>query len=188
MSKEDRKVVKLTDNKFLNVFEVYDPDNHVRGYQFTERRGKDSVAFICYDTRKKQFILNCEFTPPVGCFHKRAFGGSLDKPELEPWQIVKAEVEEEAGYRVGKDDIQYVGKCFVSTQMNQECFLYLVLVDDSIKTDRKPENKVEAMAQLRWMSTHDILSGDDWKSIAILMKAVDKRILKVVSEDITFSL
>lgn len=188
MSKEDCKVVKTTDNKFLNIFEVYDPDNHCKGYQFAERRGRDSIAFICYDTKEKRFLINCEFTPPNGQYMERAFGGSLDKEGKEHIDIVIEEVEEEAGYKVNKTDVKYVGHCFVSTQMNQQCFLFLVFVDDSMKTERKPENKMEANAQPRWTNTHGILSNDDWKAISILMKAVDKGILKVVSDDISIRL
>ena len=180
-----RVVVKLTDNKFLNIYEAIDPDHHCKGYQFAERRGIDSVAFICYDTNTKRFLLNCEFTPPTGRFNERAFGGSLDKAGKEHIDIVIEEVEEEAGYKVNKEDVKYVGNCFVSTQMNQTCFLYLVFVNDSMKTERKPENLVESLATLHWTNLHGILSNDDWKAISIVMKAVDKRILKVVSDDIS---
>ena len=185
MSQNNREIKKMTDNKFLNIYEVTDLEHHCKGYQYSERRGQDSVAFICYDRKRQQFLLNCEFTPPVGYFHDRAFGGSLDKEGKKHAEIVMEEVEEEAGYKVEEDCIKYVGNCFVSTQMNQTCYLYLVIVEDSQKVERKPQCAVEALASLRWVNTHSILSGDDWKSISILMKAVDKRILKVVTDDIT---
>ena len=54
-----RIIKNLTDNKFLNLKEVVDPDNNVKGYQFAERLGTDSVAFICWDIDgSEQFLLN----------------------------------------------------------------------------------------------------------------------------------
>ena len=44
-----RIVKKMTDNKFINLYEIQDPSKHVKGFQFAERLGKDSVAFICHD-------------------------------------------------------------------------------------------------------------------------------------------
>ena len=181
----NRVVNEITDNKFVNLYEVTDPDNHCRGYQFAERRGVDSVAFICYDKKTKMFLINCEFTPPTGYFMERAFGGSLDKDGKEPIDIVMEEVEEEAGYKVSKEDIEYVGKCFVSTQMNQTCFLYLVFVSDEQKTERKPENGMEKMATPIWRNNNWIFEGQDWKAISIIMKAVNQGFLKVVSDGIS---
>ena len=170
MSKEDRKVVQTTNNKFLNILEVADPDHHCKCYQFAERRGTDSIAFICYDKSTKRFLLNCEFTPPNGQFMERAFGGSLDKDGKDHIQIVMEEVEEEAGYKVSGDDIKYVGHCFVSTQMNQQCYLFLVFVDDSKKVERKPENLIESLATPTWRDEQQIINGDDWKAITIIIK------------------
>jgi len=171
-----REVEKITDNRFVNIFEVYDPDNHCKGYQFAERRGVDSVAFILYNRDSKKFIINKEFTPPTGTFMQRAFGGSLDKKGKEPIDIVIEEVEEEAGYSVTYYDIYYLGKCFVSTQMNQFCLLYIVFVNDSKKVERKPENEMEASALPVYCSSNDIFEGEDWKAITILSKAINQKL------------
>ena len=56
-----RRVNQLTDNKFVNLFEVYDPEHHVKGFQFAERRGVDSVAFVCYDEGPEQILLGWSF-------------------------------------------------------------------------------------------------------------------------------
>lgn len=181
----NRVVNKITDNKFVNLYEVIDPDNHCRGYQFAERRGVDSVAFICYDKKTKMFLINYEFTPPTGFFMERAFGGSLDKVGKDPTDIVIEEVEEEAGYKVSKEDIKYVGKCFVSTQMNQTCFLFLVFISDEQKTERKPENGMEKMAETKFTTERHIIFGDDWKAITIIMKAINQGLLKVVVDGIS---
>lgn len=165
-----RIVKQLTKNKFLNLKEVNDEDMGCKNYQFAERRGVDSVAFICYNEDSDKFLLNNEVTPPIGKFLVRAFGGSIDK-DIELIDIVKEEVSEECGYKVDHSKIQYVGKAFVSTQMNQYCHLYMVLISDAEKGKRKPENKSEALSHPVWVSIEDIMNGDDWKSITILCKS-----------------
>jgi hypothetical protein len=165
-----RIVKQITNNKFLNIKEVSDPNMGCKGYQFAERRGVDSIAFICYDKTSNKFLLNKEATPPVGQFLLRAFGGSLDK-DITHEEIVKVEVEEEAGYNVDIKNIIKLGKCFVSTQMNQYCHLYIVFVSDRNKTKRKPENECEALAETVWLCEESVIDGDDWKSIVIINKA-----------------
>ena len=56
-----RVVTNLTSNRFLNIKEVVDPEYGVKGYQFAERLGVDSVAFICFDPVKSYFLLNREY-------------------------------------------------------------------------------------------------------------------------------
>ena len=177
-----RMVKQLTNNKFLNIKEVTDPENNVRGYQFAERRGVDSVAFICYDSSKvyelgyTKFLLNKEYTPPTNEFHVRAFGGSIDKDKPKT-EIVKEEVKEECGFEVKEKSIHELGKVFVSTQMNQYCHLFLVEVDDSLKCDREPENETEATSTPIWVTEEELVNGTDWKSIVILHRAKLKGII-----------
>jgi len=161
---------KITDFKFLNIKKVEDPDNNVQGYFFAERLGKDSVAFICYDPNTHEFLLNKEYKPPIDDFLLGAFGGSMDK-DKKPEEIVIDEVKEEAGFRVSKRDVQYLGKAFVSTQMNQFCHLFLVFVDKDNQEEREPENAVEAMASTEWVSDSKVWELEDWKAITILGKS-----------------
>ncbi len=97
----------------------------------------------------------------------RAFGGSLDK-DTDHIGIVKAELKEEVGFEDG--DILPLGRAFVSTQMNQYCYLFMVTVDSSTIGEREPENAIEAMAAPQWLSAADIVNGDDWKAITIMFK------------------
>lgn len=174
-----RIIKKLTDNKFLNLKEVKDPDNNVNGYQFAERLGVDSVAFICWDKDgSEQFLLNKELKVPIDDFILGAFGGSMDK-DKSPEEIVIDEVKEEAGFTVSKEDVYYVGKVLVSTQMNQFCHLYVVKVDKNKQEEREPENAIEAMATTEWVQWGgDIWENmEDWKPMAIVFKAEAKNIL-----------
>lgn len=164
-----REVTSLTDNKFLNIKEVKDPDNHVNGYQFAERRGTDSVAFICYDAKRDRVLVNKEYKPPVDEFIIGAFGGSLDK-DASKVAVVVAETKEEAGFVVTQEDVRWVGRSFVSTQMNQYCYLYVVLVDADNQEEREPENAIEAMAETQWINPEEVMFLDDWKAITIWTK------------------
>jgi len=164
-----RIVKKLTDNKFLNLKEVKDPEKGVGGYQFAERRGTDSVAFICYDAAEDLVLINREYKPPTDEFILGAFGGSIDKDKsLE--EIVQAEAKEEAGFEVALADIKHVGRSFVSTQMNQYCELYVVMVDMDEQQEREPENAVEALAETKWLRPNLLSTLDDWKAIIIWAK------------------
>ena len=173
-----RIVKQLTDNRFLNIKEVKDPENNVRGYQFAERLGKDSIAFILWDSVEEQFLLNREFKPPLGEFILGAFGGSMDK-DKSPEEIVIAEVKEEAGFVVTKEQVYLVGEVMVSTQMNQFCKLYLVEVDKKNQDEREPENAIEEMATTEWVEwdESELAKLRDWKPLAIIFMAQGKKIL-----------
>jgi len=159
----------LFDNNFLKI-------KRADGwYLFAERLGIDSVAFILYDENKtKPFCLINEIKPPL---YERgvkrlttAFGGSLDKNKHMDY-IVKDEVEEEAGYHIADnemDRIEYLGKVFVSTQMNQFVHLYFVNVTGLKQGNQNLEKNEDG--QPVWMSKKEILNGVDWKAITILAK------------------
>jgi len=173
-----RIVRQLTDNKFINLKEVQDPEKHIKGYQFAERLGKDSISFICWDNDSEQFLFNNEFKPPIDKTILGAFGGSMDKNK-SPEQIVIDEVREEAGFEVDESAVHYVGKVMVSTQMNQFCHLYLVEVDRNDQKERQPENEVEAMAKTEWVEWSSKKLGElnDWKPLTIIFMAQAKNVL-----------
>ena len=166
-----RTIKKLTDNKFLNIMEVQDPEHHVKGFQYAERRGVDSVAFICYDRMEERFLLNREYKVPVNQMVLGAFGGSFDK-DKEPIDIVVDETKEEAGFVVTRDDVKQVGKVLVSTQMNQYCYLFIVFIDKEDQAEREPENEIEKMAEMVWCYwDNEIYQLEDWKPITIISMA-----------------
>jgi len=164
-----REVETLADHKFVSLKKVRHPEKNVNAYLYAERLGVDSVAFICFDPRANKILLNNEYKPPINDFVLGAFGGSLDKSK-NPAEIVKAEVREEAGFEVEDKDIVCVGKSFVSTQMNQYCHLFIVLVFQENELDRQPENAIEAMATTKWIDREDVVDLDDWKAITIWAK------------------
>ena len=167
---------KLTDNKFVNLKQVKHPEKNVGCYQFAERLGVDSIAFICYDKASGKFLVNKEYKPPVDQFVSGAFGGSMDKAQ-KPIDIAIGEIKEEAGFSVKASDVYSLGSVFVSTQMNQFCMLFLAIVDASDQGEKEPENAIEAMATTRWITYDDVMALQDWKAITIVAKAKDRNII-----------
>jgi hypothetical protein len=141
-------------------------------YFFSERAGKDSIAFILYDHRTNEYCVINEFKPPIDAYFVTAFGGSFDRPEpFEPIDIVIDEVREEAGFIVTREDIKECGSVMVSTQSNQMCHLFLVNVDKRKQVEPQPENDLEALATTVWMTQDEVFLLQDWKAITIITKS-----------------
>lgn len=177
------------DNPFMSV-------KKARGYyEYAERGGKDSIAFILFDNKSKKFCLINESKPPLDeTFQENvrmttAFGGSVDSDySLE--EITKIEVEEETGFEVTQDRIFKVGETLVSTQMSQIAHLYLVDVTNLKKTQvAEYEAEIsEAQAQkdasefsgnsVHWLSVSEVMENQDWKAIYIVMQSIYKEIIQ----------
>lgn len=159
-------------------------------YFYAERKGVDSVAFILLDSdRDDCYGVTHERKPPMDeryntkYFLETAFGGSNDMVADEHYfnmndtevinhfkELVRIEAKEEAGYSVGLDRIRFYSKEFVSTQMNQWCFLFVVDVTGIEVGERDPQNETEALAEVRWKTLDEINELNDWKTKTILFK------------------
>lgn len=151
-------------------------------YYFSERAGIDSVAFILYDRKIDKFCAVNERKPPLDetrednkAFLVTAFGGSLDEADCTPLEIVIREAKEESGSDITADDILPLGKVMVSTQSNQFCHLYLVIVNADKMGETDPQNEIEAEATLEWFNREDAYDYEDWKLITIIAKAESKK-------------
>lgn len=142
------------------------------GYEYAERKGKDSIAFILVKTENKlKFVgLRHEYKPPVGAWVLGAFGGSLDK-RISPMQTCIEEVREEAGFEVIPDTVKLVGRYLVSSQMNQYCYLYVVDVTNAKWAGLKPEDHLESISDFHWFPDHMRPKTECWKS-AILLRSL----------------
>ena len=159
----------------LTVYRQFDPadDDGVGGYYFSERAGKDSVAFLLYDAAREEtgqpWGVLMQWHGPLRRFSFGAYTGSLDKPQLGLEQIVQEEALEEAGYHVDLDRIWYFGAHAVSGQCNEECHLFAVDVTSIAPAQLQPENDFEANTERPWWSPSDILKLADWKAKLILL-------------------
>ena len=98
-----------------------------RGFQFLERRGKDSVAVFLIRNGSEVLIRqqplcidNGETTQKLQLYPCPVTGG-LEKGEM-PKECAIREVYEETGYRI--DVLHELGKYIVGTQTNEVCYLY----------------------------------------------------------------
>jgi len=164
-------------------------------YNYAERGGKDSIAFILYDRNTDEFGLIYESKPPldetlgVKAMLTTAFGGSIDMNKSKE-EIVQIEVAEEAGYEVSLENIHYVGETLVSSQMNQICFLYFVEVTDIEKTLKAEYEKNDEKQNIKdpyefsknkveWINENELMDKiNDWKSIFIFLKAIRKGLIE----------
>ena len=161
-------------------------------YFYAERLGVDSVAFILIDEdrRDKYGVVN-ERKPPMDerfgeeVFIETAFGGSNDMIDDEKYKeagqgfaidhfkkLVKIEAREEAGYDVDIDKIGFISQEFVSTQMNQWCYLYTVNVTGVTQGEKDPQNAEEAKMKTQWKTLKQVQKMNDWKTKTILFNRI----------------
>jgi 8-oxo-dGTP diphosphatase len=129
-----------------------------RGFQYLERKGKDSVAIfllrssakpqqyevlirqqhLCIDNREVDGVFNL-FPCPIT--------GALEEGEA-PAVAAKRETYEEAGYHV---ELQSFGKYIVGTQVNEICHLYYADVS-GIEPDVAPQDGtyMESIGRNEW--------------------------------------
>jgi 8-oxo-dGTP pyrophosphatase MutT (NUDIX family) len=151
----------MADNKFLNIKKTK------HGYEYAERKGVHSIAFILVDKETQRVGLRLEHKPPINAWLLGAFGGSID-PKKSLIDIVINEVREEAGYEVTASEIEYKGKYFVSTQMNQFCYLFTVCVGEFDNTEPTSTNPEEQLSSVHWMNPYDVNVIEDWKAIILM--------------------
>ena len=152
---------------------------------YSERKGIDSIAFILLDinvsTEKRVGLIN-EYKNPIDKFLTTAFGGSIDDEKYydDLRILVIDEVMEEAGFEIGFENINYYGKVFCSTQMNQFVHLFTVQVDRSKQIERTTKNPIELKQSIVWMSLKEVSELNDWKSNTILFKRMLKNDTAVI--------
>lgn len=159
-------------------------------YEYVERGGIDSIAFILLNRKNNTFGLIKEAKPPMDEIMGRrvqmitAFGGSIDSKK-NPFEICQEEVKEESGYVVSiENNIHYVGKTLVSSQMNQMCWLFLVDITDIKKTEKaeyelqkEKDIKENGQDEVIFMDYDSLMSNMDWKSITIYSLAKHQNII-----------
>lgn len=150
-----------------NYLQLKQADNGGKPYHYAERKGKDSVAFILKHANGMYGLIQ-EFKPPLQEWLITAYGGSIDSHKSLT-DIVLQEVQEEAGYLPYVKQIQFLGKHFVSTQMNQFCYLFLVPVESIQEMARTTTDSGEMKSQPVWLDKHQVLTTQCWKAKTILL-------------------
>jgi len=157
--------------KFLSIFCVKDPeDPEDQGYYFSERLGRDSVAFLLYDRNEleKPYVALEQYHSPRRMFQKGAFTGSLDKG-LSPDATAIEEIAEEAGYRISSERLHSVGKQFVGCNTNESVYLFIGDVTGIARNKKNPDNVWEENTHLLQMSKDEIFKFCEWRAILCMM-------------------
>lgn len=151
------------ENKFLQIKKA---NNFGQDYFYSERLGKDSVAFILKDIYHYTEIVYGfirEWKPPIQQFKVSAFGGSLDDSTASLQETVIKEVFEEAGYTVTSSQVLYVGSFLASTQSNELVHLFEVHVPaERLKEELEPNTEVV------WMLAEESKKVACWKARLII--------------------
>jgi len=161
-----------TENKYITVYNRNFSDG--RKYQFIERFGRDSLAFVLYDENKenKFGVLN-QYHPPLNKYVCGAFTGSLDKNK-GLINILLDEIKEESGYIIPKNDlyqrIYSISKQPVSSQTNEQVNLYLIDVTNLTQGKKFPDSDFEKFSYIQWASINYILTKCEWKSRLITLQ------------------
>lgn len=164
MSWKDKECGVKDRPKWVNVKTTKD------GYDYAERKGKDSIAFVIFNENGDVFLLN-QYNPAIDSWVCGAFTGSID-PESSLQDILFNELEEEAGLK--EDDIittAFIGKTVVCTQMNQYCYLFAVRVKDTAKLFNNTPDHRELKNSIEFFKVTDVpyrVIGEDWKSYVII--------------------
>lgn len=139
-------------------------------YYFSRRAGKDSVAFVLYDSSRTErpYQLLSQWHGPLKRFILGAFTGSLDKPDLSPLDHLVEEVLEEAGYVVTPDRVQLLGYEPVSSQTDESVYLYVVDITGITPQRKEPENLFEKNTQRYWCSATTVRKRAEWKAKVIV--------------------
>jgi 8-oxo-dGTP pyrophosphatase MutT (NUDIX family) len=155
--------------KFITMYDVTDPEDENAHYVYTERLGRDSVAFLLYDRDhpEEPFITLSQFHSPCRKFVEGAFTGSLDKPDLNPTEIVVEEVSEEAGYDVDDDRVHLVAFLPVAGNTNEQVHLALVDITGLDRRQIDPENIFEQNTRIQRRNYSEITQKCEWKAIVI---------------------
>lgn len=159
----------------ITVYRQFDPiedaTDPIAGYYYSERAGRDSVAFLLFDADRPHAPYGAltQWHGPLRRFNTGAYTGSMDKPGMGMFGIAIEEVMEEAGFLVTVDHVMHIKSVPVSGQCNEICHLFLVDVTGLPPRQIRPENPFEANTERPWLTREQVLLGLDWKAALIAL-------------------
>jgi hypothetical protein len=131
-----------------------------KGFQYLERKGRDSVAiFLLKRLEKNHWKVLVRWQPLCVNIDNTLFpcpitGTIIDNDKIK---TVIEEVKEEAGYEVIESKIYFIEKYIVGTQTNEIVYMYAVNVTD--KTPQKPKGDgsyFEKISQNEWVDFSEL--------------------------------
>lgn len=161
----------IFDNPRLKVFKSE------KGFIFSERKGKDSIAVIPYRIINKKMELLVRLQPlvfnqgtklkiegieykdiPADELMRCPITGSLDSNYTNIIDYVVDEIKEESGFSVKPDDIISVGYYFVGTQTNEVVHCFTCNVSGKFQGSSEGDGTYwESISKNEWVSLDEIL-------------------------------
>lgn len=146
----------------------------INSYYFTERKNVDSFAFVLFATNiddERRVGLTYEFQPSINKSIIKAFTSSIKNPDTNDiLDLVIDEIEAQAGFITTKPEIEYLGKCFVSSNLSEFCHLFGVAVDKTRQFKKESSNPRKMNAGHYWATNEEVKDLEDWRAQTILMK------------------
>jgi nudix-type nucleoside diphosphatase (YffH/AdpP family) len=135
--------------------EIRDEENTFERYRVLRQ---DAAVVLLYNPETDRVILTKQFRYPVAQHQQEdileCVAGKIDNGEL-PSQAAIRETEEETGYHVVQEKLQFLTTCFVSPGYSTERFhLFFAEVTDADKRSegggQEQENERIALVELPW--------------------------------------
>jgi hypothetical protein len=146
----------------------------IDSYYFAERKNVDSIAFVLFATNvddERRVGLTYEYQPGINKSIIKAFTSSIKDPNVDDvLDLVIQEIEYQAGFITTKPEIEYLGKCFVSSNMSEFCHLFGVAVDKTRQFKKEPSSLRKINAGHYWATNEEVKDLEDWRAQTILMK------------------
>jgi 8-oxo-dGTP pyrophosphatase MutT (NUDIX family) len=151
------KIETLKDNKWLSLKNMVDPGNGVNGYVFSHETRCDGKIVSILPYRKVgdkiEFCLRKEVTP---CWSMEQQISSITGgvENNDPVTTAIHEIEEEAGYKVTKNELVSLGTCFGTKSSDTVYHLFTVDLTDKEKGIASGDgSELEAKAECYWDKT-----------------------------------
>lgn len=139
-------------------------------YVFSERAGKNSVAFMLYNSKTPStpFGLRNGLQAAHGLYFRTCYTGSMDNPDKAAIDIMLEEVKEEAGYIIEPSNVLVSKTYLASTQDNELVFSYLVDVTDAKLYNTPNTDAFDEDAHTIWLSQAEVMDCFDAKAISLV--------------------
>lgn len=146
----------------------------INSFVFAERKNIDSLSFVLFATNiddEKRIGLTYDFQPSINKSIIKAFTCSIENPEtIDLKDLIIEQVKKQAGFIVGKPEIQYLGKCLVTSKMNEFCHLFGVAVDKTRQIKRDANDTIKNDSGHYWSTNESVQELEDWKAQLIVYR------------------
>jgi hypothetical protein len=196
---QEAKLLKLFKTKSGHIFAYslwanifITKENRYKNNEFVVSRLDISACLMYYfrpDPMDCEIVLVSEFRTPVSNKEGMVYelpGGSTIKPNVDPLVLVMDEVNEETGFKLKQDKINFEGALqLAATVLTHKCHLYSYELDsyelDQLKVNsNKTFGNIEdtELTYLHVYKVKDIIDKGllDWSNVGMILKVLNKNI------------